>query len=337
MPASAQDDPDHIADEARAWAGLFLAGEPTPADLARFDVWRARSPHHATAFAAAQEALALLGGSNRLEAWIAEVQSAAPGETTRPQVATRRGWIFGGLAAAAAAVAVAAIPLATRGTAVDEAVTYASGVAETRSVQLEDGSIVTLAGASAIAVRFADRARHVRLLRGSAFFDVKPDEARPFRVDAAGAEVTVLGTAFGVRIGANEVSVAVARGVVSVEQAAGDPASGPAARLTAGRRLVADLNGRTLREEDANLQTDLGWVEGYLTYDGAPLSEVVADINRYRVKQVTLEDSQSAALIVTVSFRVDQTDQFLSGLAAAYPVVVEDQPGLTLIRARPRG
>jgi len=109
------------------------------------------------------------------------------------------------------------------------------------SVALPDGSEVTLNAGSTLWHRRAFRvfpgmtsdAREVRL-QGEAFFEVNPD-GRPFRVEAAGARVTVLGTRFNVRAraeGDSEVRVSVEEGRVRV--AAARAAEGDGLELGAG-------------------------------------------------------------------------------------------------------
>lgn len=52
---------------------------------------------------------------------------------------------------------------------------YHTGTAETRSLELDDGSTVTLAPESAIAMDFGQSRRSLRLLQGEAYFDVAHD------------------------------------------------------------------------------------------------------------------------------------------------------------------
>jgi len=122
---------------------------------------------------------------------------------------------------------------------------HVTATAETRSVRLEDGSLVRLGPESALAVDYAADVRDVRLLRGEAFFDVAHNPARPFRVAAKGATTTVLGTAFDVRLQGEGVEVGVGRGHVRVDYAAVDPHV--AEHLRAGEQLRLGWDGRVSR------------------------------------------------------------------------------------------
>ncbi|WP_431217232.1 FecR family protein [Puia sp. P3] len=70
---------------------------------------------------------------------------------------------------------------------------------------LSDGSKVLLNAASSIQypVAFAGKERRV-VVTGEAYFEVAPDKSRPFRVDAGGQAVDVLGTSFDVNVYADE-------------------------------------------------------------------------------------------------------------------------------------
>jgi len=84
---------------------------------------------------------------------------------------------------------------------------------------LEDGSVIDLKPNSSVEYpgKFSAAERKV-VLTGEAFFDVTKDKTRPFIISAADVTVKVLGTSFNVMAyeGANEISVAVKTGKVSV-------------------------------------------------------------------------------------------------------------------------
>ncbi len=83
---------------------------------------------------------------------------------------------------------------------------------------LPDGSIAYLGKYSSIAYskRFGKESRNLAL-KGEAFFDVTQNQSLPFVVDAAGAEVRVLGTSFSVKSESEEnTEVVVETGRVNV-------------------------------------------------------------------------------------------------------------------------
>ena len=142
---------------------------------------------------------------------------AADGRSAPSQV--RRAlpkWRVAAMAAAIACIAVLGGPEIILCLRADH-LTPAGGMA---NVALDDGSRVRLGPDSAIAVAYTPGHRNIRLLRGQAWFEVHPDPARPFRVEAEGIAATALGTAFDVRMIGPDRSVAVGHGRVRVEGAA---------------------------------------------------------------------------------------------------------------------
>lgn len=88
-----------------------------------------------------------------------------------------------------------------------------------RRITLEDGSVIALKPNSSVEYpeKFSASERKIQLT-GEAFFDVTKDKNRPFIISAADVTIKVLGTSFNVMAyaGANEISVAVKTGKVSV-------------------------------------------------------------------------------------------------------------------------
>jgi transmembrane sensor len=69
---------------------------------------------------------------------------------------------------------------------------YCNAVGEIKTVQLADGSQVTLDSASAIRVNLRNGLRNVQLEQGGAYFDVQRDTRHPFLVDAHYSNTRVL-------------------------------------------------------------------------------------------------------------------------------------------------
>jgi transmembrane sensor len=99
---------------------------------------------------------------------------------------------------------------------------YATGAGERLLANLSDGSVVTLDGRSAIAYDDSGRRRILRLLEGSAYFDIAPDQSRPlYGFDWRVGSVTALGTAFGIRERDDAAELAVTEHDVRVRTEAG--------------------------------------------------------------------------------------------------------------------
>ena len=93
--------------------------------------------------------------------------------------------------------------------------------------------------------------------------------------------------------------------------------------LQAGDRIVAEAGTPWQREQMLPDQA-ARWVQTRLAYRDTPLVDIVADVNRYHAGGVRLGSADLGALRVTSSFRIDQLETALSGIALSH--------GLELVR-----
>jgi len=206
---------------------------------------------------------------------------------------------------------------------------YVSDVAKNRVLHLEDGSEVILAAGSKLESHFSASRRDVTLLHGQAFFSVEKDAQRPFFVTTDSATIRVVGTRFDVRRDRDRVKVSVEEGIVDVVRRAGEhrsyardeqPVLEPV-RLLAGQQVHVD---EELMSDVVNVELSelASWRDGKLVYHNARLSEVVADVNRYRHGHITLGADHLDDLRVTASFSVEQVGMVVSMLEQSLPVSV---------------
>lgn len=210
---------------------------------------------------------------------------------------------------------------------------YTTAIGEISELSLDDGSRVTLGADSAIEVWFEDHQRRVVLTQGQAFFDVVKDPTRPFFVAIDSTTVRVVGTRFEVHRNLNRVKVSVEEGVVEVVRRSPEPrqtgtftSDAQTTTLTAGQQVRASRSQldavTSLEIEDVAI-----WRSGRLVYRDAPLSEVIADVNRYRTGGISLGTQSLKNLKVTTSFSIEQTQSVVSMLEESLPVVVHYEAG----------
>lgn len=210
---------------------------------------------------------------------------------------------------------------------------YVSGIGHVRDLALADGSRVTLAAASRIEVQLGSRIRRIHLLEGEAIFTVAKDPTRPFAVAARGYRAVAVGTRFSVRRDPDSVRVVVTEGTVRLEDMAG--AASVSALLPAGSLALARSDGvlvRNLALEDARHLLD--WQRGWLVFRDTPLSEAVAEFNRYNARKLVLADARVGTLRIGGSFRWDNEDGFVRLLEAGFPIRAEAADGRILLHAR---
>jgi transmembrane sensor len=172
------------------------------------------------------------------------------------------------------------------------AASYRTAPGERSRVTLDDGSLVQLGTDSALALAFDARQRRVVLLAGEAYFAVAPmtgSETRPFVVEAAGGTATALGTQFMVDRRGDGMTVTVAEHTVRVAAAQAGNAT-RAVVLSPGETVRYDRVAGLGMVAKANIDRATAWRRGRLVFDEVPLSEVVAELNRYRRGPIVLAD-----------------------------------------------
>lgn len=186
---------------------------------------------------------------------------------------------------------------------------YATGHAERRLIRLADGSTVTLAADSRVAISYTPSERRLRLASGEALFKVAHNAARPFIVETPHGEVRAVGTAFDVAVAAREAEVTVVEGVIRIalrDNARGVRASEPIEKLARkGERLAFGITARDggsvgfIRQAtDLDAESATAWTRGQLVFRGEPLRDVIAKINLYARDRVVLTDPKAGSMPV---------------------------------------
>lgn len=219
---------------------------------------------------------------------------------------------------------------------------FATAKGQQMEAGLPDGSRLVLDTATVAEVALYRHRREVRLPEGQVLFDVSADSSRPFDVLAGTTRITVIGTRFSVRyapsLGSEAVEVAVLDGRVQVaprarDEATGASASGPAAGSgpPAGEAPVELQPGQVYRSDGRGgpgtvLATPIAsmatWRDQRLVFDGAPLSAVLAEIERYQPARIRLRDAAAGELTVTASVDLREFRAFIRHLPAVLPVRV---------------
>jgi transmembrane sensor len=304
--------------------------ETDPVQAARLDAWLDQDPAHREAWLNAQDVLASFDFADEHR----------PLDLPRRRAKALRGprSVTPWLAAAACAVAAVGLAVTLAPWKADQAAPAVQTIDfetadQQRLFPMPDGSKATLAPGSALDLAYTKSERRARLVRGQAYFDVAHDAARPFVVEAEGRLVTALGTRFDVRSDSEGLRVTLLEGSVRVDVPGASPAQAAVVLRPGQELLVAPGKPEVVRQADTvSAET---WREARLVFDDKPLSEVVAQLNRYAVLQLVIDDPRVAALRITGQFRAGDNARFARGLAKLYPVrAVPDGPGrLKLVRA----
>lgn len=190
-----------------------------------------------------------------------------------------------------------------------------------KTVSLADGSRIELNTQSVVRTAINEKSRDVWLDSGEAYFEVRHRDGEPFVVHAGRRTITVLGTKFSVRRDEDRVTVNVIEGRVRVDDGPGRETS--AAIITAGDTAIA-RGGSTLiaPKSEERVESALAWRDGMLTFDLIPLSDVVAEFNRYNRRQLAVDPS-AAGIPIGGTFQASNVDAFARLLHDAYGLKIE--------------
>ncbi|MET0322591.1 MAG: FecR domain-containing protein [Duganella sp.] len=325
----------------------------SPEEEQQFDAWLRADPAHGAALARWHGDWARLdalpdAGIARLRRQLA-ADKAAMASPAIPASPGRRHWLAG-LAAFAPRAALATVAVSAAGGGLlawrrwQQQPLYAADFRTARGQQqdvtLPDGSVLRLDTDTRVAVALYRERREVRLLNGQAVFRVQGDAARPFDVLAGAVRVTVVGTRFSVRhtpdiAGASDVQVAVEEGRVRVARASATATDGaPTIELGAGQRIAADADGQCGDISQVAAAGIAPWRDGRLTFDNAPLAQVLAEFGRYGGTGLRVTDPAVAALRVTGTFDPYRLENFRRVLPRVLPVTLRQNGAVTDIVAR---
>jgi len=312
-----------IERQAVGWL-VLLQEEPDDIELRRgFEAWLRSDPRHALARQRVLHAVTAIAATTPHHA--ARWRPFLAGRRNPPaQQPSRR--YFLRTAALAAGLGTAALLAGPNLLATIQA-DYRTGTAETRSLSLPDGSRVTLAPDSAIALAYSEQERGIQLLSGEAFFEVAPDARNPFRVHTDNLRVRVIGTAFSVRNDAGYQSVGVEHGLVQVER--------PNAkhRLSAGQVLQVGQDGM-VTEDQRDPASIAAWRQYRLIARDEPLAQVVDGLRRYYSGHILITDNALGQRPVTGLYDLRDPVRALQAIARAQNAVIRQiSPWLTILSA----
>jgi transmembrane sensor len=298
-----------IAEQAAAWVERIRSGEASIQEQASFVAWIDESPAHADAY---DNALRCPAG-------------AAIDTTERDRALARRRRLRR-FAAAASALLAGCVFVVVQ--CFDGEISTRAG--EVRSVTLEDGSTIQLAGATRIREDFTGVERRVQLLEGQALFQVTRNPERPFQVDAGLQVVQAIGTEFDVSRNENRVEVAVSEGIVAVTTRGMADATGPAViKLTKGQAVAFQGAVATGGVRQVPVDRIGAWKDGALIFESVPFSRLLDAMGRQYGGHFTVDDPALANKSISVSFAPQDKKEAVRLVERALSLQAVERPGDT--------
>jgi transmembrane sensor len=305
--------------EARRLITQLVSGEARRSDFDAANRWRRQSRAHDVAFAEATRLWQDFGAAGR----DLMAQEGAPAWSRPSMAISRRAMLGGGTALAAAAAAYAVInPPLDLWPSLDELrADYRTATGEQRGLKLADDVSIRMNTQTAIAVPApAEDRDQITLISGEASFVMPPQAMRALAV-MANAGVTVANRArFDIRNVGRSVCVTCFEGDVQVLHGNQRVLVGVDRQLRYDRERV----GQAVAINPADAAA---WREGVLIFRDTPMSDVIAEFNRYRPGKIVLVKSGLAEKSVNGRFRIDRIDDVIAWLAQVYGAKQRSLPG----------
>ena len=328
-----------IAAEAAVWVARLHGPDRSRAMERECLAWQARSDTHRLAFERCTDTWLDVGRVTLSDYVAAARRPAAPIGRARP--------IRWALALALALVVAAGLGVLQPWRRID---TYATAVGEQRLLVLKDGTKLSLNTATRVRVEIGSKQRYVALEDGEALFEVAKEAERPFVVEAGGSEVIALGTVFSVRVTSDVkrdsgmLAVTLVEGQVRVQAPRGRGTNStsteqpvqpllmlPGDRVRLGG-LAKSVSNRelTVNRDRPRIDQVLAWKRNEAVFDDVPLSEAVAEMNRYSRTPIVLVDGASASVRkarVSGLFRTGDNLAFAHAVAELHGLVARKKEG----------
>lgn len=202
-----------------------------------------------------------------------------------------------------------------------------TGPGERRTIALADGSSIALNGDTRITLRKA-YPRAARLDRGEALFTVVHNEADPFIVAVGDAMVRDAGTVFNIiRDGARtEVGVSEGEVIYNPDQDRVVLKPGSALRAVDGKRRPAVFA--------VPVNAVGSWTRNQLSYNGAAMDRIAADLSRSLGQNVTVSaEARAMRFTGTINLQPDARAMFAEAAPVLGVAAKQTEQGWILVRA----
>jgi transmembrane sensor len=294
--------------EAYAWMMRFVGGRASADDLAALQDWARRSSDHAEAF-------------DRVSRTWRSLEAAGKGLAAQDGAPLRLGRraFLGGASAASAAGAVFLVahpPLELWPSWSELNATYRTGVGEQRRVALAGNVSIDLNTRTSMA-----GGAEPELISGEAFITATTNAAMPFAMRAAGGRIVLTDDgSCNVRSEYSTARVTCMRGKVMVEH------RGTMLSLTMGKQVSYSEQGfDAVIEIDPSLVS--AWQQGFVIFQSTPVTEVVAEVNRYRAGRIILTNGALGRRLFNARLRIANIDRVVGQIEQAFGARSTALPG----------
>ena len=197
----------------------------------------------------------------------------------------------------------------------------------------QDGSRATLNAETRIKYprKFGFSERKVEL-EGEAFFEVSPNQDRPFIVDMKDINVKVLGTTFDVKAYATDPDIFVTLETGKVVLANN---SSSLAHMKPGEKATYNRKSGVCKiSRPENIEHLSAWKKNQIVFNNTPLSEVIATLSRWYNVEFTIADSSVLYYNYTLTSTEQDIKQILKDLEKITPIQFFEKDGIIRIERK---
>lgn len=194
---------------------------------------------------------------------------------------------------------------------------YSTETGQQRRIQLTDGSEIVMNTQTALSVDYSAQQRKIQLHAGEAYFKVRPDSQRAFVVETVMGQTQALGTAFDVKLQTGETTVTVFEHAVKITTANGKIVD----KLPEGEQAVFSEDSLKPSEKIDTSRAQ-SWRKQRMVFQNRTLSEVIAELERYRSGRIVILGSSIKNLRLTGVFGTENTDIAVRTIEQSLPVKI---------------
>jgi transmembrane sensor len=295
--------------EGMQWLALMLSGRATDDDLAEMERWKRQSPAHAEALASAIQMRKLVAAQDKF--------SGQPPFLCRP--ATRR-FAMGGAAAAVAVYAAARPPLEMWPSLSELRSDYRTGIGEQRQVALAQGVSIEMNTRTSLSLHSKPGQPGLELVSGEIAMTTRLPKTAVFTVYAGQGQVMASDASYNLRMDDSGTRVSCLEGSLTFRVGATQRQLGPSEQLQLADAGISALVG-------INPTVLTAWRHGLLIFHDASLSNIVAEINRYRAGKIVVMRSDLASRRFNGQFKIAHIDNAVAELAYLSNASATSLPG----------
>lgn len=237
----------------------------------------------------------------------------------------------------AALLSVAGYNIFSRWGASSQIIELTSSNQLAKTVTLPDGTLVSLNSDTYLIYpkRFANYTREVTI-EGEAFFEVKPNNKKPFIIHAGNAQIKVLGTSFNVNAYPDSklMEVTVKTGKVQVRNETAESKQFNELILSPGDKGTLVLSSNALLKTTNQNLNFMAWKTHNLIFRAASLREVISNLEKVYKVNIRLDDPKLNGLLLTAHFNDYSLDVILKVIETTFQMKTQKMNGQYILKAK---